>query len=1096
MNKPAKNASAYGDPVFKRTYDHMLEGVQIFDYDWNCLYVNDVVVRNSGYSKEELMKLKPFERFPGVERTELFGRLEKCMTERRHDHFDTSFQFPDGSTGHFELSFLPVPEGIAILSINRTEQKQASDKVLKLNRLYSFLSAINKSIVHSTEELELLKGACTIASQIGDFAMTWIDLLDEEDRITTVSICGKKEVTARTPRHTNVDRNDPVFRGTPIEEVLNTGKFVVINDVSTDPLMKPWEKELEKSNIRSSICFPLRKFGNTIGVFGFHSRIKNFFDEQEIGLLKEAAKDISFALELFENTRKHKETEELVLKNEKRFRALIEKATGMKTLTSSEGILIYGSPAVTKFLGYELEEFVGTPAAAYVHPDDLPHLAKHRTELLERPGDSFSFLYRFRRKDGEYIWCEGTLTNQLHDPAINAMVTNFVDVSERKRLQDERDFDKSNMDALINNTKGLMWSIDSEMRLITSNRAFDETMRMMIGKTLASGDVALDPAFGPESYERFKYIYSRALSGETFTVIDHSTEPVEYWMELSFAPIYEGDKIVGAACYSHDITTIKKTEQQLKQSEQSFKEAQEIAHLGNWRGDLKTGIAVWSEECCRIYGLPPEENRHSLADLMSFVHPDEFEYVDYLVKESAKTLTDAEFNHRIVLRDGTIKHIFAKCVYQFDEHGNPIGVNGIAHDVTELKKTEKYLRESEMFNRGVLNSLNSHIAVIDESGMIIAVNEPWMRFEAENEETNLPRTRVRRSFYRIYQDLADSGDALAAEALEGVKAVMENRKGSFYLEYPCHSAEEQRWFAMRAMRFDGDEPMVVVSHENITKLKLAEEELDNNLLVLEQRVEDRTKELTEKNISILDSINYAKRIQLGLLTRKSQLFEIFPNAFILSSPRDIVSGDFFWCYQSRGKKFVVVADCTGHGVPGALLSIIGNNLLNQIIVDEHIENPSEILEQLDRRLAAAVKADTQDIRDGMDIVLCAVDTYFNELYFVGAYRPLFLSDKNGRISEFAPSRYSIGGAQEGKKFDTKRVPIAAGQRIYLTSDGYYSQFGGPRGKKFMKSRFVQTLESMQKLPITEQEGVLNSALLEWTGDNEQVDDILVVGIEL
>jgi PAS domain S-box-containing protein len=1091
--------SVFNTVYFLQTLDRMLEGVQIFDFEWNCVYANDTVIKNSGLNRKEFLKLKAFERFPGVEHTSLFTLLDNCMKERKAEHFNTSFVFPDGRKGHFELSILPVPEGMAILSIDRTEQERANEKLQKVNRLYSFLSAINKSIVHSVEEKELLNTACSIASRIGDFTMTWIDLLDSDTgRLSTISICGKKEATKIVPRYENeVYENNPIFRGTPVEHVLTSGEFLVSNDVPNDPIMTAWRKELIQNDIHSSIVFPIVKFGRTIGVFGFHSSIDNFFDEQEITLLQEALNDISFALEQFDKTKKHKETEELVLKNEKRFRTLIEKSTGMKTLTSAEGILLYGSPAVTNILGYAMEEFVGTPAASYLHPDDLPHLAENRAKLLEKPGQSFSFLYRFRHKDGHWIWCEGTLTNQLHDPAINAMVTNFNDVSEKKRLQDQREFDKSNLDALINNTKGLMWSIDRDYRLVTSNRAFDETMQMLIGKKVEKGELALDPKFPAENLERFREYYERALAGETFTVIDHATDPLEYWTEISYCPIFEGDKIVGAACYSHDITAIKKTEAQLKQSERNFKEAQEIAHLGSWKLDLRTRLAVWSEEACRIFGLPPEENKQPHDVWLTFVHPDDMEYVRYITSEAQKSLADIEFNHRIVLKDGTVKHIYMKSVFQFDEEGKPIGLNGVAHDVTELKKTEQYLRESEMFNRGVLNSLNSHIAVIDESGMIIAVNEAWMRFKEENGVTPLPRTRVRRNYYKVYEELAACGDELAAEALKGVKEVME-KKNFFYLEYPCHSEDEQRWFAMRATRFDSDEPMVVIAHENITKLKKAEEELDNNLVVLEQRVKERTQELTEKNLSVLDSINYAKRIQLGLLTRKSELYELFPRAFMLSCPRDIVSGDFFWCYQSHGKKFVVVADCTGHGVPGALLSIIGNSLLNRIIVDEHIENPSEILEQLDKRLTAAVKGDSQDIRDGMDIALCVIDTYFNELYFVGAYRPLFLSDENGRIVEMPANRQSIGGeAQEvKKKFETKRVAIIPGQRVYLTSDGYYSQFGGPDGKKFMKSRFMTVLESMQHLPIDHHEVELLNVLVEWMGENEQVDDVMIVGIEL
>jgi len=197
-------------------------------------------------------------------------------------------------------------------------------------------------------------------------------------------------------------------------------------------------------------------------------------------------------------------------------------------------------------------------------------------------------------------------------------------------------------------------------------------------------------------------------------------------------------------------------------------------------------------------------------------------------------------------------------------------------------------------------------------------------------------------------------------------------------------------------------------------------------------------------------------------------------------------------------KAVVVADCTGHGVPGALMSIIGNNLLNQIIIDEHIENPSQILKELDIRLKAAMRGDYHEVKDGMDIVLCLMDSSFYELYFAGALRPLFISDADGKINEITPNRQTVGGGTDeaDKHFVTKRSAIVPGQRIYLTSDGYYSQFGGPDEKKFMKARFKTTLEGMQHEPMEKQMALLREALKAGTGDLDQVDDVLVVGIEL
>ncbi|MCF8258526.1 MAG: SpoIIE family protein phosphatase, partial [Flavobacteriales bacterium] len=236
----------------------------------------------------------------------------------------------------------------------------------------------------------------------------------------------------------------------------------------------------------------------------------------------------------------------------------------------------------------------------------------------------------------------------------------------------------------------------------------------------------------------------------------------------------------------------------------------------------------------------------------------------------------------------------------------------------------------------------------------------------------------------------------------------------------------------------------------------------------------------------------------GILSPESEVQAIFPLSFILVHPRDIVSGEFFWVYERDERKYIVVADCTGHGVPGALMSIIGNNLLNQIIIDERFENPSTILEQLDIRLKLAIKGDHTEVHDGMDLVLCIIDGGYYELHYAGAFRPLFITDSEGQIQELTADRQSIGGRgdEERKHFATQRSPIIAGQRIYLTSDGYYSQFGGPEDKKFMKARFMSTLQIIQPHAMAEQKALLRNALSAWQGTAEQVDDVLVVGIQL
>jgi serine phosphatase RsbU (regulator of sigma subunit) len=473
-----------------------------------------------------------------------------------------------------------------------------------------------------------------------------------------------------------------------------------------------------------------------------------------------------------------------------------------------------------------------------------------------------------------------------------------------------------------------------------------------------------------------------------------------------------------------------------------------------------------------------------------------------MVQENMQRALDGDQSYepyfRIVWEDKSVHHIKASGYIERDKSGKAIRMIGANTDITELKESGEKLRQSEAFSSGVLRSLSSHIAVINSSGVIIAVNEAWKRFGKLKGKSVLKRTEVGSNYFEDCKLRIKKGDITSAQALKGMLDVMNGETDLFNFEYPCCTDDDEYWFGMRVMKFDSAEPMIVVAHENITSIKNAERERDLTLIELERRVEERTDTIAKKNKDITDSINYAGRIQLGLLSSQSKLTEVFTKSFVISKPRDIVSGDFFWCYQSQSRKFIVLADCTGHGVPGALMSIIGNNLLEQIIANEHVEHPSEILELLDERLAETLKGDSGDIKDGMDLSLCLIDENFKEMYYACAFQPVFVTGKKGELRQLPASRFSIGAEFYGgtKIFETERIPFVPGTRIYLSSDGFYSQFGGENDKKLMKSGFRKMLTAMQKIPFDQQQELLSAKLSSWTEDKEQVDDILVVGIEL
>lgn len=277
-------------------------------------------------------------------------------------------------------------------------------------------------------------------------------------------------------------------------------------------------------------------------------------------------------------------------------------------------------------------------------------------------------------------------------------------------------------------------------------------------------------------------------------------------------------------------------------------------------------------------------------------------------------------------------------------------------------------------------------------------------------------------------------------------------------------------------------------------------------LRLEKEVKDQQEIIEEKNKDITDSISYSKRIQESVFTEKERLKDYAPNSFIYFQPRDIVSGDFYWFTRTfssadPSNQLLVVAavDCTGHGVPGAFMSIIGHTLLNRTVDNPEIATPADALDFINREIKKTLsqKAYEAAIRDGMDIALCVVDFKNLTLSFAGANNPLYLV-RGQELIEMSAMKQPITASSDGPviPFTNQIMELKKNDTIYLFTDGFADQFGGPRGKKFMYKRFRETLLSVQDHSMEEQKGLLFQALEDWKGELEQVDDVLVIGVRI
>jgi serine phosphatase RsbU (regulator of sigma subunit) len=264
-------------------------------------------------------------------------------------------------------------------------------------------------------------------------------------------------------------------------------------------------------------------------------------------------------------------------------------------------------------------------------------------------------------------------------------------------------------------------------------------------------------------------------------------------------------------------------------------------------------------------------------------------------------------------------------------------------------------------------------------------------------------------------------------------------------------------------------------------------------------VEIQKEQVEEKNKNITDSINYARRIQNALLQSENEVKLFLPDYFILFKPKDIVSGDFYWFFEKQGTLYFSVVDCTGHGVPGAFMSMLGMNFLNDILQTEEVPSPAYILNRLSEKVVERLKQKNinSQTKDGMDMALCSLSENKNKLQFSGANNPLIII-RDKQIIEIGGDRIPIGhqGLEEAEEFTTKVTDIQKGDCIYLFSDGYTDQFGGEKGKKFKSKQLYEKLAEINKESMSEQKNILERTFEDWRGNMEQIDDVCIIGIRL
>ncbi|MCA0431421.1 MAG: SpoIIE family protein phosphatase [Bacteroidetes bacterium] len=338
-------------------------------------------------------------------------------------------------------------------------------------------------------------------------------------------------------------------------------------------------------------------------------------------------------------------------------------------------------------------------------------------------------------------------------------------------------------------------------------------------------------------------------------------------------------------------------------------------------------------------------------------------------------------------------------------------------------------------------------------------------------------------------DMSTALNELVQSVKETTNFAKETGNGNFNAEFKPLSKDDTLGHALLLMRDN------LAENERSLEQKVVER--TEEVVRQKEEIEIKNTELENLYKQVTDSIHYAKRIQEAILPAQDYINDVLPNNFVYYVPKDIVSGDFYWVVKKQNIVYFAAVDCTGHGVPGAFMSLVGHNILKDIINNTNLSKPAEIMNALRDGVIKALHAENnQDTKDGMDMTMCCINFETLELQYAAAFNPLYII-RNNELKQYDANKFPIGKfLGEKQPFTNHVIQLQKGDQLYLFSDGYADQFGGPRGKKFMVGNFRKILLSISSLPINEQKNILHNTLVEWQGSQEQVDDVLVMGLKI
>jgi PAS domain S-box-containing protein len=872
--------------------DTMMEGCQIIGFDWRYLYLNDAAARHGRRTAEELIGHTMMEMYPGIENSPSFTPLRECMEERVSRRFENEFVYPDGSQGWFELSVQPVEQGLFILSVDITERKLAE-----------------ASLVHSEERHR------QISSMISDFVYSGLVL--PNGTVKTEWISGAFEKNT----------------GFTLDEVnqLPAGFASLLLPEDLEIVIGQQPKFLEEKS--QTVEYRIRRKDGSIRWLRDYMQI--VLDQLPGGAIR-----ISGAVQ---DITERKLAEQKLQENEIRFRSLIENAPGAITLVGADGKLKYVSSSTEREMGYREEETLGINPAEMTHPDDLPGLLAILDDLIKTPGKVSIAQYRFLHNDGSWRWVESTISNLLHEPAIQGIAFNFHDITERKLAEAALKRNEQVLRLFVEHTPAAIAMFDTNMRYIVTSRRYltdygleqqdltgrshyeifpeiseqnkDIHRRCLAGASEkadndpfpradgrldwvrwqihpwyeVTGDIGGIILFSEVITERklaedalkaeqirfnqvaasvpgaitmlrvspdgqLKLVYASKAFEDLFGLsievalanLDQIVQKIppmlaeafvsevsqssrtlqpwskefpykhptkgDIWLENYSTPVRESDGSTTWYGITNDVTERKLVDEALRLREADLAEAQRVAKLGSWRFDTETGHLQWSEELHRIFEIDDKEFGGIYNSFLERVHRDDQQLVLDTNRRTLATGDSFEIEYRIETGSGHLKYIREIGNASRNEAGKVKSLFGIAQDITERKRSEEALRESEERDRAMLLAIPDMMFRLNSQGVILDYKADADDLYTQD-AANLIGKRNRDVTPPDFADLIDEKIALTLKT--GLLQTFEYR-----MELPAGGVHE---YEARMTPSGSDEVIAIV--RDITERKQAEDRL-------------------------------------------------------------------------------------------------------------------------------------------------------------------------------------------------------------------------------------------------------------------------------